>query len=282
MSSESVWYGAPPPAEAAPAPEGPHEDARHLCLRENARYFLPLSLALGAVFALLFVNAYALGLNAALLAAAMAAATVLALGKLGQREKKRDIFWSVSLVLLGLSIAWTANAMTQDVSFLGMFLAELLWLMNAFADILSWRFGRVVSSGFRLVGRIIAHLGEPFRHLAALRRGGGKNARGVLLGIVIVCNATAFISLVHILIGIFTLVTGTLQVQSSVDAKRFGMPKWWLLLIGAILTMALGVLLVIAPFEGTLAIVCLLGATLIVEGIENLFILLYMVKYRNN
>ena len=102
------------------------------------------------------------------------------------------------------------------------------------------------------------------------------------LGIVIVCNATAFISLVHILIGIFTLVTGTLQVQSSVDAKRFGMPKWWLLLIGAILTMALGVLLVIAPFEGTLAIVCLLGATLIVEGIENLFILLYMVKYRNN
>ena len=103
-----------------------------------------------------------------------------------------------------------------------------------------------------------------------------------LLGIVIVCNATAFISLVHILIGIFTLVTGTLQVQSSVDAKRFGMPRWWLLLIGAILTMALGVLLVIAPFEGPLAIVCLLGATLIVEGIENLFILLYMVKYRNN
>ena len=90
----------------------------------------------------------------------------------------------------------------------------------------------------------------------------------ILLGIVIVCNATAFISLVHILIGIFTLVTGTLQVQSSVDAKRFGMPRWWLL--------------VIAPFEGTLAIVCLLGATLIVEGIENLFILLYMVKYRNN
>ena len=185
MRSESVWYGTPPPAEAAPAPEGPHEDARHLCLRENARYFLPLSLALGAGFALLFVNAYALGHNAALLAAAMAAATVLALGKLGQREKKRDIFWSVSLVLLGLSIAWTANAMTQDVSFLGMFLAELLWLMNAFADILSWRFGRVVSSGFRLVGRIIAHLGEPFRHLAALRRGGGKNARGVLLGLLI-------------------------------------------------------------------------------------------------
>ena len=39
------------------------------------------------MFALLFVNAYALGLNAALLAAAMAAATLLALGKLGLRER---------------------------------------------------------------------------------------------------------------------------------------------------------------------------------------------------
>ena len=45
---------------------------------------------------------------------------------------------------------------------------------------------------------------------------------------------------------------------------------------------ALGILLVVAPFEGAFAIICVLGATLIVEGIENLFILLYMVKYRNN
>ena len=184
-NSESVWYGAPPAPETMSAPEPQHEDERHVRLRTDARYFLLLSLALGAVFALLFVNAYALGLNAALLAAAMAAATLLALGKLGLRERKRDIFWSVSLVLLGLSIAWTANHMTQNVSFLGMFIAELLWLMNAFADILSWRFGRVVSGGFRLVGRIITHLGEPFRHLAALRRGSKQTTRSVLLGIVI-------------------------------------------------------------------------------------------------
>lgn len=184
-NSESVWYGAPPAPESMSAPEPAHENERYFRLRTDARYFLLLSLALGAVFALFFVNAYALGLNAALLAAAMAAATQLALGKLGLRERKRDIFWSASLVLLGLSVAWTANTMTQNVSFLGLFLAELLWLMNAFADILSWRFGRVVSGGFRLVGRIITHLPEPFRHLAALRRGDRKNAQSVLIGILI-------------------------------------------------------------------------------------------------
>ena len=115
-NSESVWYGAPPAPETLSAPEPQHEDERHVRLRTDARYFLLLSLALGAVFALLFVNAYALGLNAALLAAAMAAATLLALDKLGLRERKRNIFWSVSLVLLGLSIAWTANYMTQNCS----------------------------------------------------------------------------------------------------------------------------------------------------------------------
>ena len=69
-NSESVWYGAPPAPETISAPEPKHEDERHVRLRTDARYFLLLSLALGAVFALLFVNAYALGLNAALLAAA--------------------------------------------------------------------------------------------------------------------------------------------------------------------------------------------------------------------
>lgn len=93
---ESVWYGAPSAPKTMSAPEPQHEDERHVRLRTDARYFLLLSLALGAVFALLFVNAYALGLNAALLAAAMTAATLLALGRLGLREKKRDIFWSFS------------------------------------------------------------------------------------------------------------------------------------------------------------------------------------------
>ena len=46
--------------------------------------------------------------------------------------------------------------------------------------------------------------------------------------------------------------------------------------------MALGVLLIIWPFEGTLAIICVFGAALIVEGIENLFSLYYMEKYTRN
>lgn len=185
MDSESIWYGAAPSETQSPAADTLPEDRHHVQLRENARFFLLLSLSLGAVFALLFVNAHALGLNALLLSAAMDGATLLALGKLGLREKKRDAFWAVSLLLLGVSVFWTSNAMTQDVSFFGMFLAELLWLMNAFADILSWRFGHVVSGTLRLIGRIITHIPEPFRHAAADRRGGSKQVRSVLLGLVI-------------------------------------------------------------------------------------------------
>lgn len=104
----------------------------------------------------------------------------------------------------------------------------------------------------------------------------------ILLGLVIVCNATGFISLIHIMIGIFILVTGTMQIQSAVDAKRYALPKWGLLLFGAIVTMAIGVLLILWPFEGTLTIICVFGVALIVEGIENMFTLHYMEKYTIN
>ena len=48
-NSESVWYGAPPAPETMSAPEPQHEDERHVRLRTDARYFLLLSLAVGAV-----------------------------------------------------------------------------------------------------------------------------------------------------------------------------------------------------------------------------------------
>lgn len=182
MDSELALRSAPAPAEEAPAHR---EDELHLRLRTNAGYFLFLSLGLGALFALFFVDAFALGLNAAVLSAAMAAATLLALGKLGLRRKKRDLFWTVSTVLLGFSVCWTVNAATQGISFCGMFLAEILWLMDAFTDIFSWHFGRVVYGCLRFIGRILTHLAEPFCHLAALRRAGRQGARGVLFGIII-------------------------------------------------------------------------------------------------
>lgn len=104
----------------------------------------------------------------------------------------------------------------------------------------------------------------------------------VLLGIMILFHSAAFISAVHIIIGALTLFTGALRVQSAVDAKRFGISRWWLLLIGACLSIVLGILLVVSPFEGALTVTCIMGAVLIVEGIENLLVLLYMVKYRRN
>lgn len=200
MSSESVWYGAPPPAADAPANAPPEiaEDPRHVRLRENAKYLLPLALALGAVYALCFVRAGWLGLNAAVFAAAVCATTRLALVRLGQSDNKRDAFWMTGILLLGLSVFFTANATVQFISCFGMVLAEMLWVMNAFADILSWRFGRVIAGGFRLFGRTLAHISEPFRHLAALRRGGNRTGLYVLLGL---CIAVPLCALMTALLG---------------------------------------------------------------------------------
>lgn len=104
----------------------------------------------------------------------------------------------------------------------------------------------------------------------------------ILVGIIIIFNSVGFLTLIPIIIGIFTLLSGTLKIQSAIDAKRFGLSKWWLLLLGAIITMILGVALIACPFESILAIVSVLGFTLVLDGIQNLFVLFYTVKYRNN
>ncbi len=103
----------------------------------------------------------------------------------------------------------------------------------------------------------------------------------ILLGIVIVFNSEGFMTLIPVLIGIFTLLSGALKIQSAIDAKRFGLSKWWIILVMSAAAMALGIFLIVCPFESIAAMVWALGVTLILDGIQNLSILFYAVKYKN-
>lgn len=102
----------------------------------------------------------------------------------------------------------------------------------------------------------------------------------IILGLVIIFNTEGFVSLVPIIIGIFTLVSGTLKIQSSVDAKRFGLSTWWLLLLCSVVTMLFGMVLILCPLESMSAIISVMGISLIIDGIQSLFLVIYTVKYR--
>ena len=100
----------------------------------------------------------------------------------------------------------------------------------------------------------------------------------IVLGAVVVIHPGNIIALVPIIMGIYFMTDGIMKIQTAVDAKRFGIRRWWLILISAIAIGIMGLLLLVNPFEGAVTLTVLLGITLLADGIANICIAAYTVK----
>lgn len=114
-------------------------------------------------------------------------------------------------------------------------------------------------------------------------RGTGFTAPFMLVGGVITAGLGTFTlakpqvvaSFLPVVFGIFILVDGLSRVGTAIDlAKRKGQ-KWWMLLLLSVVSVALGVLLVLHPFDAAVSVVMVCGILLIVEGALNLGCVLY-------
>ena len=76
----------------------------------------------------------------------------------------------------------------------------------------------------------------------------------------------------------FVLVDGVFKLQTAVDAKRFGLSNWWLILLGSLICAVLGLLLIVDPFGGSNALMIFVGISLLTDGLQNLFNVFYTVK----
>lgn len=106
-------------------------------------------------------------------------------------------------------------------------------------------------------------------------------ASGVLimaLGVIMIARTNVMVSIICIIFGIYVLADALLKVQIAIDAKAFGISKWWLILAVAILTGVVGFLLVLRPSESAQILMFLLGLSLISEGLLNLITILTAVK----
>lgn len=99
-----------------------------------------------------------------------------------------------------------------------------------------------------------------------------------LLGLLLLIRPQMFIAILPMLLGILITVDGVMRLQSVLALRRARYGRWWLALISAVVTLVLGVLLMINPFEGMAAMVAVMGAFLLVDGIANLFDILYLSR----
>ena len=74
------------------------------------------------------------------------------------------------------------------------------------------------------------------------------------------------------------LVDAALKIQTAIDAKKFGISKWWLILMMAIMVAFVVALLLLAPFETGSILVRVLGLSICIDGIMNLIVVMSTVR----
>jgi uncharacterized membrane protein HdeD (DUF308 family) len=98
------------------------------------------------------------------------------------------------------------------------------------------------------------------------------------LGIIVLVRPGNLMNFICLALGLAILADGLFKVQLSMDARTFGIRPWWLILALAVLTGALGLVMVFRPTESARVLVVLFGVALIFEGVLNLSTVLAAVK----
>ena len=84
-----------------------------------------------------------------------------------------------------------------------------------------------------------------------------------------------------IIIGIYVLAEGALKIKVSIDAKKQQARGWWALLIFALISVAIGVLLVFKPFGVGKVFMFMVGLALLLGGVQNIIHAVYTEKILN-
>ena len=82
------------------------------------------------------------------------------------------------------------------------------------------------------------------------------------------------------LFGIYVVIDGLLKLQTAFDAKKFGIDKWLVILLTAIVLVGSGVLTLIAPYSEQISQFLVLDIAMMIDGVVHIWITAYTVRVR--
>ena len=106
-------------------------------------------------------------------------------------------------------------------------------------------------------------------------------ALGILtfaIGLLVLFKPNWTEALISLTLGIAIVTDGLFKIQTALDARRFGLNSWWLIMILAVITGGIGVALIVAPVNSMLILTRLLGASFAAEGLLNLCVAIFAIK----
>ncbi|MBQ9297982.1 MAG: DUF308 domain-containing protein [Clostridia bacterium] len=101
---------------------------------------------------------------------------------------------------------------------------------------------------------------------------------GILAGLVFIFNPTFIYGILPLAIGLWIVVKSVTSLQLALNIKNSGGDNWQLMLILSLLTLVLGIVIVVNPFEALEAAVSICGGFLLVSELINLFETVYMLR----
>ena len=104
----------------------------------------------------------------------------------------------------------------------------------------------------------------------------------IVIGAIVVAKPFDVLNFIFIATGIAILSDSLFKIRIALDAKKFGVGAWWVIMTFAMLTGLIGLLLVVRPWEGVRALTVLLGVSLLFEGTLNLCVAVSTVKIIKN
>ena len=104
----------------------------------------------------------------------------------------------------------------------------------------------------------------------------------IVLGAAVLLKPESLINLMMIALGIAIVADALFRIRIAIDAKKFGITAWWLIVVAAVLTAAIGVLVALCPWESVILLTVLLGIALFAQGVLNLIVVIFTVKIVKN
>ena len=100
----------------------------------------------------------------------------------------------------------------------------------------------------------------------------------LVLGICILADKSLFAGIIPRIWGLSLLLGGFVKVQESVDALRLKSSHWWWLLIGAAISVVLGIIAITRPTAVLDGVAIYIGVSLIVEAVVDLIMMILVRK----
>lgn len=168
--------------------------------------------------------------------------------------KKDTIYLSIALILLGLILVIFPEKSTMIICYS----VGILMLVGGVCKIVGY---------FRAKGT------EIFGSLGLV--GGSLLCVG---GLIIVLRPDMLTSFITTMLAVILIADGVIKIQYAIDLSRVGGERWWLVLTAGIIMTLLGILALLNPFGTVAAIMIIIGILLIVDGILDLIMLVYVAK----